>query len=196
MTSLVEKYKVNVPEGQSGIWKVERMTITKKDVKLSNLRAAFRPGARYIDPGIYTQLLRGHTLVMSDTTAEILDHTDFINRACGDVLIHGLGLGVVLQGCFGNSFVKHVTVVEKSPEVIELVGPHYQDRYGDRLEIIEGDAFTWKPARGQRWTCAWHDIWDNICTSNLPEMTKLHRRFGRRVDWQGSWARGLCRRYA
>jgi hypothetical protein len=28
-------------------------------------------------------------------------------------------------------------------------------------------------------------------TDNLEDMHKLHRRFGRRADWQGSWGRSF-----
>jgi hypothetical protein len=60
-----------------------------------------------------------------------------------------------------------------------------------RLTIHHGDALTYKWPVGTRWTVAWHDIWDTICEDNLPDMNRLHRRFGRRVDWQGSWCRDL-----
>jgi hypothetical protein len=33
----------------------------------------------------------------------------------------------------------------------------------------------------------WHDIWLDLCTDNLEGMGKLHRKYGRRTDWQGSW---------
>jgi hypothetical protein len=36
---------------------------------------------------------------------------------------------------------------------------------------------------------AWHDVWANICEDNLPLMARLHRRYGRRVNWQGSWSK-------
>jgi spermidine synthase len=111
------------------------------------------------------------------------------------VLIHGLGLGVVLNGCLLKPEVTQVTVVERSTDVIALVASHYQERFGDRFELIQGDAFTWKPEKGRRWSFAWHDVWDYICADNLPEMHKLHRRFGQRVNWQRSWCRSLCERY-
>ena len=34
-----------------------------------------------------------------------------------------------------------------------------------------------------------HDIWDDICLDNLETMATLHRKYGRRCDWQGSWKR-------
>jgi hypothetical protein len=184
-----QNYKVDVPEGEIGRFRIERFEVTDADAKFSALRG------RGLSPGVYTRLMCGSTLVMSDTPAEIRDHRGIIRQARGKVLIHGLGIGMVLQACLEKPEVEHVTVVELEQDVIDLVAPHYKEKYKDRLDVLQGDAFTWKPEKGRRWDCAWHDVWDYICPDNLPEMAKLHRRFGRRVDWQGSWCKELCKRY-
>jgi hypothetical protein len=71
------------------------------------------------------------------------------------------------------------------------VAPHIGD---DRLRVIHADALKWMPPKVMRWSVVWHDIWDDISVDNLNEMTKLHRRYGRRCDWQGSWCRAECER--
>jgi len=182
---------VNVPEGRLGDWSVERFEVSEEGAAFWNLRQYVNPqrGLRLISPGTYTRLTRGKTLVMSDTPSEVQDHLEAIGRAEGAVLIHGLGLGMVASACLDKPEVDHVTIVENSPDVIGLVGPWLKERYGDRVEIIEADARTWKPPTGARWDMVWHDIWDDLCTDNLPEMHTLHRRFGRRSKWQGSWSR-------
>ena len=89
--------------------------------------------------------------------------------------------------------MERVTVVEVNQDVIDLVGPHYSALYGaHHVEIVHGDALTYQPPKKVRYGAVWHDIWANICPDNLPEMHKLHRRYGRRSDWQGSWSRHLC----
>ena len=56
-----------------------------------------------------------------------------------------------------------------------MVAPTYiQDK---RIKIINEDAFEFKPPKDKRYDFVWHDIWDDICTDNLPEMTKLHRKY-------------------
>lgn len=94
----------------------------------------------------------------------------------------------------GKNVVDHVTVIEKSPDVIALVAPHYLARYGERLTVVEADILEWKPAKGERWNAAWYDIWNDLCADNLENMKTLHRRFGKKVDWQGSWGREICER--
>ena len=184
---------VTVPEGQSGIWRVERFTITLDQAKFESMRMSFRPGGRHCRAGTYTRLMRDSTVVMSDTPDEKRDHYWFVRIAKGRVLVNGLGIGMVLNALLLKPEVEHVTVVEKSEDVIKLVAPHYA---GPRVEIVHADALEYRPAPGVRFDSVWHDIWDYICADNLPEMHKLHRRYGRRCEWQGSWARELCERYA
>jgi spermidine synthase len=120
---------------------------------------------------------------------EVLSNMGFVNAAKGKVLINGLGLGMVLTEILKKSEVTEVTVIEKSKEVIELVGSYFKD---SRLTIINADAFEYKPPKGKRYDCVWYDIWDYICVDNIEEMKKLHRKYGRRTDWQRSWKRDEC----
>lgn len=193
--------EITVPDGKSGPWEVSMFTVCENGAKLHNAIASFKPGFRIIHPGTYKKLTRNGAIIMSNTPAEIRDHLSFIHRAQrvgGNILINGLGLGVALKaivGGKGNSFresenVESVTVIELSEDVIKLVAPTYQ--VDPRVTVIHGDAFTWKPPKGMRYSCVWNDIWDDLCGDNLPGMAKLHRKYGKRTDWQGSWGKELC----
>lgn len=187
--------QVTIPEGQSGDWRVERFIISEADARFANIRASMKRGARYVQAGSYTRLMRGSTVVMSDTPAEMRDHTYAVRAAKNTVLINGLGIGMVLNACLIKPEVERVLVVEKSADVIALVAPHYRSLFGDRFEVVEADALSYTPPKKQRFGAVWHDIWDYICADNLPQMTTLHRRYGKRTDWQGSWCRELCQMY-
>jgi len=193
---------VDMPEGKSGNWEITKFEVSEKEASFHNLRASFRD-RRYILPGKYTRLTRNGTVVMSDTPSELDDHTDFVCQAKRDhmvlghyhqrtILINGLGLGVALRAILDIQHVTHLTVIEKSADVIALVSPHWTSRYGNRLTIVHADALEWKPPRGIRYVAVWHDIWDNITSDNIPEMHRLHRKYGRRCYWQGSWCREEC----
>lgn len=194
--------KVDVPEGTDGDWSVERFTVSEQEASFHNLREAINFRRRTVSPGTYTRLTHKGAVVMSDTSMEICDHWEPVRKAMRyasrskiDVLVNGLGLGVVIQAVLDLPKVRQVTVVEKSPAVLRLVKPHYMDRYGEkRLSVVCADALTWKPLVNQRYAVVWHDIWTNICGENLPDMHKLHRKYGRRCDWQGSWCRRMCER--
>lgn len=191
--------KVDLPEGQSGNWRVVKLTVSKADADFAAMRAmaGSSMGRGIVREGeVITQLLRGNTVVMSDTMDEIRDHWGVAHAARGRVLIAGLGLGVVVQACCEKDSVEHVTVIDKSPDVIKLTGGIYQERYGDKLTIVEADIFEWKPPKGDEYGAVWFDIFDTICADNLPQMTKLKRKFGRVASWQGCWAEAECRRQA
>ena len=179
--------KVEIPEGTSGAWRVERFDVSESEARFANIRG------RYIRPGTYTRLMRGGTVVMSDTPAEMNDHYMAVRHAKDHVLIHGLGLGMVLDACLEKPNVSKATVIELSEEVISLVAPFYKAKWGDKVEIIHADALVWTPPKQSFFGMVWHDIWDYICADNLDDMKRLHRRYGRRCEWQGSWARELIR---
>jgi hypothetical protein len=188
--SKIRNIKSNIPIGQDGNWKVERFVVDEKGAAFHNLREAINGRDREIVTGTYTKLTCNGEIIMSDTPAEISDHLHFICRASGNVLVNGLGLGLVVEGLMLNSQVKHITVIEISPEVIRLVGRHLGKKYNGKLEIINADAFSWIPPKGKMiYDCVWHDIWPNICGDYYPEMKKLHRKYAQKTKWQDSWCK-------
>lgn len=183
------KIDIDVPNGESGKWSVNEITVNENDSMMSSLRC----NSRYIPVGIYKTLNNKYGVMMSNTPAEISDHLPFIRNATGHVLINGLGLGMCIKAIVDRPEVTKITVIEKSEDVIKLVAPTYE-KY-DKVEIICADAFTYEPPKGVRYGAVWHDIWQDICTDNLKQMKKLHRKYGRKTDWQGSWSRSLCEYY-
>lgn len=190
------KYLVDVPPGTCGDCVVERFEVDKAAAEWSALRAAvsFSFAGRAIPEGHYTVLRINGAIVMSDTPSEIRDLFDAFHYARGRCLVTGLGLGIAMNGMLRKPEVEHVTVVEINPAVVELVGNHWLNRFGDRLTIVTGDAFKYWPRGGVRFNYAWHDIWPTISADNIDDMKRLHRRYGRRCDKQGSWCRSLCER--
>lgn len=182
----------HLTEGASvGAWTIERKTVTKADEQYFQLRAAISYSGRYPPAGAYWGLRRANAL---DTPDERRDHVELARQARGHVLVNGLGLGLCAGALMELDAVERVTVVEIAEEVIELVGAPLLRRYPAGLEVIHADALEYQPPRGVRFGAVWHDIWDAICSDNLPDMHRLHRKYGRRTDWQGSWCRHLCER--
>lgn len=179
---------VAVPDGIKGEFRIESFQVTAEDVK-RNFRGFLRP-SEYVPEGHYKRLMRGQTVVMSNTPMEINTNYDIIRRANGRVLINGLGIGMVLTAILQKPEVSEVWVIEKYQEVIDLVGPTFAA--DPRVKIIHADALEYKPPKGMKFDCVWHDIWDFICSDNLEEMAKLHRRYGNRTKWQGSWSKEQC----
>ena len=194
MVPLPSHVPVDIPDGVSGDWSVRTFTVTKQDEELGRIRSIFSSSSRgrYVPAGTYKGLYHHNRVVMSNTPDEIRDHASIFYRARGSVLVNGLGLGVILKMILekpkGPEWVQHVTVVEISKDVINLVAPHIQAAYSSRVTVIESDAFTYKPV--SKYDAVWHDIWNDICDDNRKEMGRLHRKYARRCTWQGSWSRG------
>lgn len=178
--------KVTLPEAAKGSWRIEKFKVDFTDFH-SMLRGRGVPVGEE-----FTRLMRGDVLVMSDTPAEMRDHYAAVRRAKGACLINGLGIGMVLKAVLKKPEVTDVTVVELSQDVIDMVSPHYAD---ERVTFVCADALTYQPPKGKRYQMVWHDIWDDICEDNLPQMHELHRKYGRRTSWQGSWCRDECERH-
>lgn len=182
--------KVSLPEMTKGAWSIQKFKVDTEDWH-SRLRG------RGVPFGTYTRLMRNGSLVMSDTPAEMHDHSYAVHMASGSCLLNGLGIGMVLKNILLKDSVRDVTVVEVSQDLIDLIAPHYND---NRVSFVCSDAFDYQPPKRKRYGMVWHDIWDNICEDNLEGMAMLHRKYGRRADWQGSWCRAECeyqrKRYA
>lgn len=188
-----EAMKVDLPEIDADGVRVRKFEVGKPS-PLSMLQALSDYGRGLTRPGTYTRLDVDGRLWMSDTDDERRDHAEpyfQAHRRGGRVLVHGLGLGMVTGALLRLPNVDHVDVVEIDTRVIEHIGPHYA---GERCTIHHGDALTFQWPKDARWTVVWHDIWPEITADNLPGMHRLHRRFGRRTEWQGSWARWQAER--
>ena len=179
--------KSQVPAGRSGRWRVEKFEVPEPRQPDRRPHWCRSPG------GTYTRLLRDHEVYMTDLREEWWTQRRAIREGIergGRVLITGLGLGLVVESILEHpgTRAEHVTVVERSPDVIRLVEPHLRGRLGRRLTVVEADALTWEPPVRARYGVAWHDIWPNPHDDAvLPEERRLEERYRPFCDWQGSW---------
>jgi len=173
-----------VPEGKHGIASVEHFEVSESAARFSSLR---RGG--YVPEGRYAKLKVNGCLMMSDTSMEHRTNWGVVHEARGNVLIAGLGLGMILHPILAKPEVLSVTVVEKYPDVIALIGPTVRHR---KLTIVEGDIYEWKPAKGTKYDVLYFDIWAEQSTDCLEDMRKLHMRFRPykvKEGWMESWRR-------
>ncbi len=183
-----------IPEGSQGVAQIEHKVLGEP-----SLRMAFRP-SEYVPKGTYTMLHVNGKLMMSDTPAEQSSNRWITRNARGDVLIAGLGIGMILVPILTKEEVQSVTVIERSKDVIDLVMPNLAKVPGyEKLTVINEDIFNWKPSNGSKWNTIYFDIWPTITTDNLPEMRSLHRKYGRRKTQDGvmtSWQYDYLKSYA
>jgi hypothetical protein len=181
-----------LPEAVSGVASVKHFTVSNQDSAFTAIRAIQHPGA-YVSEGSYCQLLVGRTLMMTDTDMEKRSNRGVVGHAQGNVLIAGLGLGMVLLPILEKPEVTSVTVIEKYDDVVKLVEPSIRTasgKNGSKLKVLVADIFEWEAPKGEKWDTIYFDIWPDICTDNLKDMEKLHRKFAKRKNpgaWMDSW---------
>ena len=184
-----------ISEGAHGEAAVTHIEVSEADSKFDILRAAInsrRAGAVGVKAGRYAQLRVGGSMVMSDTDMEKESCREALDLARGDVLIGGLGLGMITLPILSKATVRSVTVIEESADVIALIEPQLRAFSADaaKLTVRRGDVFRWIPGATKRFDFIYMDVWSDICTDNLREIMKLHakyRRYLRRGGKVRSW---------
>jgi hypothetical protein len=194
LRELTSPFKVELPEGTSGDWAVERFEVPEEPNMY--LMRAHRDG-RAVPGGTYTRLKNNtEPVFMSDTPAELGDLFELLTKAEGDILITGLGIGMLPRILLSEELlgrvsarsrrlgpITSVTVVELEQDVINLVAPHLED---PRLTVVHGDAFKWKPGKDQRFDWAWHDIWPSAPgPCEVKDIMELRGHYGRYMRKSG-----------
>jgi hypothetical protein len=181
--------KSSLPPGHSGGWSIEKFSVE------SPQQHDDRPACFQSRAGTYTRLKKGNEVYMTDLYDEWWTQRVAIEQAqarAGDVLVTGLGLGLVVASILESPACrdKRVVVIEYSADVIGLVAPALKSRYDGQIEIINADAFEWLPPPGRRFSVAWHDIWPNPHEPGvLAQAEWLERRYAPYCAWQGNWIR-------
>ena len=102
MEGVAQKYN---KEENKGIARIERFNISKENSKKYNLLCTMNgePYFMRIEDGNYVRLWVDGVLMMSDTHMERYTNQFFIDNAHGDVMIAGLGVGLILNALENNT---------------------------------------------------------------------------------------------
>ena len=180
---------------------LQYFTVTKEDVQMMKLRDMIHGRDEYdgFKEGTFVRLVRKPCsfgdLMISDTFMEKKTQYDFVKAAHGDVLIGGLGMGMVLLAVQDKPSVSYVTVVELEQEVIDLVKP--QLPLNRKVTVICQDIFAYYLRA--KFDTIYFDIWDNLCGDNWESMKKLERKFRPKLKqggWMSCWRKEDTRRRA
>lgn len=124
------------------------------EIKPDNLYAMLKG----ISPGKYVKLVNRGEIVMSDTGMERRTNEEFVRKAHGNVLIGGLGIGLVLLPVQEKQDVHKIVVIEKSQEVIDLVAD--QLPMNEKVVIVKADINDYVPK--EKFNTIYFDIWNYI----------------------------------
>lgn len=167
--------------------------VSKQDALMTYLKAtAAGDGRQYVPEGRYVKLLvyseerEKWEVMMSDTPHEREETRRALRGLRGDVLIAGLGLGMLVHAAARKRSVRSVTVVELNPEIIRLVGPTLPKN----VRVVQGDARTWLPDDGATFDSIFLDIWPNIGDEMHAETQTMLAHYApllRAGGWMEAW---------
>ena len=139
------------------------------DIKVNGYKEYSQVG--YFDNKFsYLALTEGNNIWMSLNPNEIETMKPYINKARGNVLVLGLGMGYVPFMLSLKNCVKSITIIERDQEIInlfnELIYPSFPNK--EKVKIIKGDAVEYTRKIQKQGTCdyvfadLWHDPEDGL----------------------------------
>lgn len=154
------------PNIESENWRIRTFTISYP----KDYYAIFEQG---ILPGTYVSLTCKHpekfgmsqSCMMSDTPMEKFTNQAFLNYAKGNILIAGLGIGMLPASLSEKEDVESITIVELNQEVIDLVEPLIRKyvKNADKIRIIQADAYKYPSEHpNETYDFVYLDIWDTF----------------------------------
>ncbi len=177
------RIEVNIPEGISGNYIIRHYTretesrdwqmyLNMKDEPYDNHTVLIKDGCKMP--------------IMQDSQAEYNEHQWLWDNVTGDVLIGGLGIGMIHQALIDNPNVTSVTVIELEQDVVDLVWEHCAK--DDSFTLIVADFETWNPPENSSFDTVWGDTWlvDNPLTMK-DYRTLIRDRYSQYTTNVGFW---------
>lgn len=151
----MNRIKVNIPSGSSGKYSIIKKTGAIPFVMEEILGQPFSDYPSELSDD-YTFLYHDDIkFVMSDNHHEYDSHQSLWNNMTGNILIAGLGVGMVNHKLILEPNVTSVTIVEKHQDVINLVWDHCPK--DSRFTLVHSDIHTWTPDKN--YDLGWFDTW-------------------------------------
>ena len=123
----------------------------------------------YLDGYPYTQVTKPIPLMllqeyrdgkwchwMADDAVDYISMQKYAQAASGKILTAGLGLGLVIYELAKNEAVEHITIVERSPEVRDLVYGYIPK---EKVTLVMGDYWDFIEKDNTDWDMIITDIW-------------------------------------
>ena len=166
------------------------------DIKINGYKEYSQIG--YFDHKFsYLALTEGSNIWMSLNPNEIETMKPYINKAKGNVLVLGLGMGYVPFMLSLKNCVKSITIIEKDQEIInlfnELIYPSFVNK--EKIKIIKGGAieFARKSQKEGTYDYIFADLWHDP-EDGLPLFVAL-KQINKNIDcWLETSMYALLRR--
>lgn len=179
----IDKYKnnpyyknINIESIQSENWKFEKQSYKPFEAFVFDDLKNMNDGRIIPQIGFFTEefnypaVLQNNRVWMLITPNEIETMKDAVDKARGNVLTYGLGLGYFAYMASIKDDVSSVTIVERDKDIIYLFEKNIlpQFKYKDKIKILKYDAFSYAEnymSKGNFdlvFTDLWHDPSDGV----------------------------------
>jgi hypothetical protein len=171
LTSLLEEFHqlfsppypwLKVPEykvGKYGLWTLDQFD---ESVLIHGYFTGVQPAKHNY------RLKKANTIWMSLTPMELESQSHHALAAYGHTVVMGLGMGTLLYNILGREKVTQVTVVERDPDVFDLLhqiaSPTSWSGW-EKARFVFADALEWKPDEHVDYLTV--DIWTKLGDYNL-----------------------------
>ena len=113
----------------------------------------------------------------------------FIDNSKGDVIIFGLGIGLIVYPLLQDDDIKSITIIEIDKELIDQTSYLLlESDTKSKLLIINQNAFQYED--NKKYDTIYFDIWPLINKEAFKEMKILSEKFSKNLKdggWMDSW---------
>lgn len=146
------------------------------------------------EPYQATFLWQDNEVWMLDAPSEMNTIEPYAKKAKGKVLTFGLGIGFYVYMALLNDDVESVTIVERSPEVIQLFNTVLRPQFpqSKEIKIIQGDAFDYfNEDTLNQYDSVFVDIWQSN-EDGLEMIERLLEQYNPPFDQVDFWIESSC----
>jgi hypothetical protein len=125
-------------------------------------------------------LTKNNEIVMNTTEFELLTNKEFLEKSNGDILIIGLGLGMVVYPLLNDPNVTSIKIIENDPTLIQYIGNKISNYDNlNKVTIISGDAYTYHNVMdiNEKYDTIFLDFWTQLNKENVEEVTTIKENY-------------------
>jgi len=181
---MMSRWEVSgIPDGEVGKFSIKSCTESSgHDSWLNYVDYANIPEGTYTV--LFEKFGSSYLNIMQDTEREYNEHAWMIDKMAGDVLVAGLGVGMLNVPLLASDATS-ITIVEKNQDVIDLVWEHCAK--DERFTLIHADINTWNPPEGSSWDIGWFDTWLTHDGRLIDYMARMQDRYGDYIGQINGW---------
>lgn len=125
-------------------------------------------------------LFKNDELIMTSTEFELLTNKPFLDVSFGDILIFGLGLGMIIYPLLEDSSINSITVIEKEQELINYIGDKIKTKdINNKVSFVLGDVYGYHEvmSKDKKYDVIFFDYWHKLTMTNVDELENIKNNY-------------------